>query len=220
MAFAAVIFDLDGTLIDSEPVFKAVAQRAALRFDRSFSDELFLELLGLPGNEVEAGIRAAFGQDFPVAAFRDAFGGLWREHVEEHGIAVKPGAVEFIGHLNRRKIPYAVATSTPYERARESLELAGIGEHFEFLVGGDQVENGKPAPEIYLKAAAHISVEPTRCIAIEDSKVGVRAAAAANMYTIMVPDLKPPDADTLVLADVVAPSMEAAMYSVWRLLDG
>jgi HAD superfamily hydrolase (TIGR01509 family) len=218
MTFAGVIFDLDGTLIDSEPVFKAVAKRAALRFDRCFSDELFRDLIGLPSRDVEIGILNAFGQDFPVAEFRGAFGEVWQGYVAEHGIALKPGVLMFVDYLINRKIPYAIATSTPRERARESLELAGISAKFEFLIGGDEVQNGKPAPDIYLKAAAEIAIEPARCIAIEDSKVGVNAAVAAKMHTIMVPDLKPPDLETRTLAHTVVPDLAAAMQSVSDLL--
>lgn len=220
MKFAGVIFDLDGTLIDSEPVFKAVAKRAALRFDRCFSDELFMDLIGLPSRDVEIGILDAFGQDFPLANFRGAFGEVWQDYVAEFGIAVKPGALKFVDYLIDRKIPYAIATSTPRDRARESLELAGIGPKFKFVVGGDEVVNGKPAPDIYLKAAAEIALDPARCIAIEDSKVGVNAAFAANMHTIMVPDLKPPDADTRARAHTIVPSLADAMLVVSQLLDG
>ncbi len=195
MIYSAVIFDLDGTLIDSEPVFKAVAKRAAREFDRCFTDELYLSLVGLPGAEVESGILAAFGQDFPLDEFRRYFEIHWTEHVGEHGIAVKPGALALIDRLCEIGIPYAIATSTPHERAQASLRLAGIDNRFQHVIGGAAVENGKPAPDIYLEAANAIAASPLQCIAIEDSAVGVRAASAAKMYTIMVPDLKAPDAE-------------------------
>ncbi len=218
MSFDAVIFDLDGTLIDSEPVFKVVAQRAALDFDVVFSDELFLELVGLPGKEVEIGILDAFGQDFPLAAFRERFGVHWTDHIDTHGIAVKPGAVEFVELLVHHDVPHAVATSTAHDRARRSLELAGLGAHFPLLVGGDEITNGKPAPDIYLHAASRMAVSPRNCIAIEDSKVGVAAAAAAGMYTIMIPDLKQPDDTTRALTSDVLPSLDAAIHRVFELL--
>ena len=217
--YSAVIFDLDGTLIDSEPVFNAVAKLAALDFDRCFTDELYLDLIGLPGVEVENGILDAFGHDFPLQAFRERFAAYWEEHVEVHGIEVKPGVVDLIDRLDALAIPYAVATSTPHDRAVKSLHLACIGHRFEILIGGDEIDNGKPAPDIYLHAAKLVATDASQCIAIEDSKVGVRAAAAANMYTIMVPDLKPPDAQTQKLASEILPSMAAASERIIRLLS-
>lgn len=215
-----MIFDLDGTLIDSEPVFNAVAKLAALEFDKCFTDELYLDLVGLPGAEVEKGILDAFGQNFPLDEFRQRFAKHWEVHVGTHGIAVKPGVLDLLDRLDELAVPFAIATSTPQDRAIQSLQLADLGDRFKFVIGGDQIDRGKPAPDIYLEAAKVITTQPTRCIAIEDSKVGVCAAVAANMYTIMVPDLKPPDAQTQKLVSEILPSMEVAMARVLNLLQG
>ena len=218
MSFSAVIFDLDGTLIDSEPVFRAVAKLAALEFDRCFTDELYLALIGLPSVEVESGILDAFGHDFPMNDFRTQFESHWHQHVERQGIDVKPGVVELIERLRERSIPYAIATSTPHERARQSLERANLEGLFEHLIGGDQITNGKPAPDIYLKAATTIATNPTQCIAVEDSKVGVRAAAAAQMHTIMIPDLKSPDEETIQLTNDIFESLDDAGMRILEML--
>ena len=218
MRYSAVIFDLDGTLIDSEPMFNAVAKIAAREFDKCFTDELYLDLVGLPGSEVESGILDAFGQSFPMADFRNAFAMHWEKHVSEHGIAVKTGVLDLVDQLDELCVPYAIATSTPHERALQSLQFAGLANRFRYVIGGDQIEHGKPAPDIYLEAAKTITTEPACCIAIEDSKVGVRSAAAAKMYTIMIPDIKPPDAHTRTLATEIIPSMDLAITRVLNLL--
>jgi HAD superfamily hydrolase (TIGR01509 family) len=218
LSFSAVIFDLDGTLIDSEPVFRAVAKLAALEFDRCFTDELYLALIGLPSAEVESGILDAFGHDFPLNDFRTRFESHWHEHVDMKGIEVKPGVVELIDQLSDRSIPFAIATSTPHERARQSLKRANLDGLFEHLIGGDQIANGKPAPDIYLKAATTIAANPTKCIAVEDSKVGVRAAAAARMHTIMIPDLKSPDEETKQLTNDIFKSLDEAGTHILKML--
>ena len=123
-----------------------------------------------------------------------------------------------IDRLDEIGVPYAIATSTPHERAQASLRLAGLDNRFEHVIGGDQVKNGKPAPDIYLEAANVIAVSPRQCIAIEDSAVGVRASSTAQMYTIMVPDLKAPDAKTRRLVTEVLPSMDEAMAAVLTLI--
>tara|TARA_Y100000590_G_scaffold446417_1_gene580108 strand:- start:504 stop:1175 length:672 start_codon:yes stop_codon:yes gene_type:complete len=216
--YSAVIFDLDGTLIDSEPVFSAVAKLAALDFDCCFTDKLYLDLVGLPGPEVEKGIVDAFGKNFPLEAFRQRFAEYWLNHIETHGINVKPGVLELLDCLDRLAVPYAIATSTPHDRAMHALRLANLEDRFEFLIGGDQIENGKPAPEIYLQAAQLIATESTRCIAVEDSKVGVCAAVAAGMYTIMVPDIKPPDPQTQGLVSEILPDMTAVTDRIPHLI--
>ena len=217
MDLSAVIFDLDGTLIDSEPVFRVVAKRAALEFDRDFTDELYLALIGLPGPEVETGIFDAFGPDFPMEPFKHRFEYHWHEHVNTDGIAIKPGVLELLQTLDDANVGYAIATSTPHDRARISLGLAGLNERFNHVIGGDQVTNGKPAPDIYLAAAGAIDAPPHRCIAIEDSKVGVRSAAAAKMHTIMIPDLKAPDSETRELATDIYPSLFEARAAIMAL---
>ncbi|MFT4561465.1 MAG: HAD superfamily hydrolase (TIGR01509 family) [Gammaproteobacteria bacterium] len=217
--FSAVIFDLDGTLIDSEPVFKLVAKQAASEFNQCFTDELYLNLIGLPNVEVARGIVTAFGEDFPLDEFRVRFEQYWRVHVDTYGIPVKSGVLDLIELLNQKNVAYAIATSTPHERARHSLTLAKINHYFDYLIGGDEVENGKPAPDIYVKAAHAIAVPPNRCIALEDSKVGVSSAAAADMYTIMIPDLKPPDEETTARTKRIFASIDDAAGHILDLLQ-
>ena len=219
MRYEAVLFDLDGTLIDSEPLLRRVAQGTAREFDRDFSDELYLSLVGLPAKELEQGILAAFGDDFPLAEFRERFAVRWAKDIVTYGIAIKPGVEALLDTLDAQKIPYAIATSTPHERARECLRFAQLHERFEHLIGGDEIERGKPAPDIYLKAATRLGIAPERCIAIEDSKIGVMSAATANMYTIVVPDIKLPDAETKTLAAEVLPSMSVVKTRIHELMN-
>ena len=216
--FFGIVFDMDGVLIDSEPIVKRCGQIAAEQYGAELSDALYNRLIGLPAKEVELGLMNAFGQSFPMQAFRDELERLWHAYVEENGMPVKAGVIDTLKQLRAHEIPYAIATSTPSERAQLSLHKAGLLSHFEIIVGGDQVANGKPAPDIFLTAANHIAIEPHRCIAIEDSAVGVEAASSAGMYTIMIPDQKQPDAITEQRLSELFPSMPAALPRILELL--
>ena len=199
----AVVFDMDGVLIDSEPLFRTAAKRAAGELGYQLSDEVYVQWMGLPPKAVEAAVRQSMGDDFPMEPFRETFREVWIKHTDEHGVPAQPGMYDLLDKLRQHEVPYAVATSTFREQALRSLELAGLGSLIDVVVAGDEVVNGKPAPDIFLAAAEAIQVAPTGCIAIEDSAVGVRAAAEANMMTIMVPDLHQPDNATASLAHYV-----------------
>ena len=216
--FLGIVFDMDGVLIDSEPIVKQCGQTAAQRYGAELSDKLYNQLIGLPAKQVEDGLQSAFGVDFPMQEFRVELERLWHDHVETNGMPVKPGVENVLAELQDHAIPYAIATSTPHERAQLSLHKAGILEHFEVIVGGDQVTNGKPAPDIFLTAAARISTDAGSCIAIEDSAVGVNAAFNAGMHTIMIPDQKQPDEQTLKRVNELFDSMHDALPRILELL--
>ena len=216
--FSGIVFDMDGVLIDSEPIVKTSGQAAARLFGAELSDDLYNNLIGLPAKEVENGLQQAFGAAFPMQEFRDELEILWHEHVQAHGMPIKPGIEHVLETLRENAIPFAIATSTPTERAQFSLTTAGIHHHFDVIVGGDQVSSGKPAPDIFLAAAEKIQIQPTSCIAFEDSAVGVKAASSAGMYTIMIPDQKPPDDATKARFSEMFSSMPAASPRLFELL--
>lgn len=215
----AVVFDMDGVLIDSEPIIRHAAQQAALPFGRTLSDELYADLLGLPGAQVEAMLLTAFGADFPLADYRQHFERHYRDEVATRGIHSKPGVPQLLEALRSRGVPVAVATSTRSGHAEAALAAAGLLDYLPVCITGDQVTAGKPAPDIFLRAAATLGVEAARCIAIEDSEVGARAAVSAGMWTLMVPDLKPPSAELASLVREILPSMPAAARRVRALLN-
>ena len=217
--YAGVVFDMDGILIDSEPLFRLAAQRAAHELGYEVSDELFVTWMGLPPAAVAASIVHAMGNDFPMNAFRERFREIWNEHTEQHGVPQQPAIGDLLSSLQARHIPFGVATSTQRDQAERSLQLAGLWTYIDKIVAGNEVETGKPAPEIFLRAADQIGVQPTRCVALEDSDVGVRSASSARMLTIMVPDLHQPSAEVSCLADYVLPTTVHAARVVLTLFD-
>ena len=135
------------------------------------------------------------------------------------GIKPKDGLYELLDFLDLRKIPFAVATSSDEMDARLSLETANIINRVQFVVSGDNVANGKPAPDIYLEAARMLAVEPTHCIALEDSSPGARAAISAGMTTLVIPDLLAPSEEIAASAFGLLSSLAEAKTVIENLLS-
>jgi HAD superfamily hydrolase (TIGR01509 family) len=141
-------------------------------------------------------------------------------HIECSGIAVKPGLWPLIELLAAHGVPKAVATSTGKARAIRKLSLAGILPHFDHIVAGDEIANGKPAPDIFLKAAEKLSVDAADCYVLEDSEAGVRAAHSAGMTPILVPDLQQPSDEVRALARRTFVSLHEATVYFETILKG
>lgn len=210
----AVIFDMDGLLIDSERVALAHFARAAQELGAPWSAEMGLAMVGLNSRDSDLLIRARFGPDYPVEALRARFGELYEAAIVGGEIALKPFARELIDYLGACAIPCAVATSTRRTRAEAKLARAGLLPAFAALACGDEVTRGKPAPDIYELAAARLGVEPRDCLALEDSNAGIRAAVSANMRAVMVPDLLQPDADIRRYGVAVVDSLKDVLVAL------
>ena len=141
---------------------------------------------------------------------------IWEKKTESEGIPTKPGIPFLIKNLQENQVPLVVATATGRKQAIRSLELSGLSNLTKNLVGGDEVEKPKPDPSIFVRAASILGISPKRCIAVEDSAVGVRAASQADMLTILVPDLVLPDFKTMTTADYVIPSTKKASKVLLR----
>ncbi|HEY7945925.1 MAG: HAD family hydrolase [Burkholderiales bacterium] len=206
---AAVIFDMDGLMLDTETLALRAWERAARGLARDFDFDLCRQMVGRDFGDCVALIRARHGPDFPVDALTQAWAADYDTIVAAEGIAVKPGLTEILDLLDERGTALAVATSTRRERARAKLDRVDLLHRFAALVGGDEVARGKPAPDIFLAAAARLGVEPGDCVVLEDSEPGIIAAWAAGMTPVMVPDLHPPSAALLERKPLVLASLSA-----------
>ncbi len=185
MAIEAVIFDCDGTLVDSEPLARAAWERTLGPYGYAIGDEEYPGLVGLPYARVHGYFAeridglpdaGAFWEDYSAALFALIDGEL---------VAFED-ALETVGALRERGVAVAVASSSPRARLDRTLRRAGLEEAFAVSVAGDEIEHGKPAPDMFLAAADRLGVAPAACAVIEDSAPGVAAGLAAGMRTVAI----------------------------------
>jgi HAD superfamily hydrolase (TIGR01509 family) len=194
----AVIFDMDGLLLDSEPLYRVTWQTAAAELGCAIDDELYAQFVGRGNDEAERILSERFGDALPLDEFRIRWRRDWDERLARAPLARKPGAIELLDHLDARFIPKGLATSSP-----RSIALACLGDlatRFAALAFGDEVAHSKPDPELFLLTSQRLGIAPSQCLVLEDSEAGVRAARAAGMEVIIVPDLIEPSEEIAKMA--------------------
>lgn len=187
----AVVFDMDGVLFDTERLIIECWKTVASHMDICEIDRLTQDSIGSNRAATKSRFLETLGENFDFDKFDLEVHETFFKKLEEEGIPVKPGVYEILEYLKGAGIKIGLASSTQEASVRSHLKRSGIEDYFEVIIGGDMVKASKPDPEIYLLACEKLGVLPERAIAIEDSYNGVRAASAAGLLTIMVPDLLP-----------------------------
>jgi len=211
---AAVICDMDGLLVDSERLERRVWQAAAADHGVELSDARFGTFVGRGADECERMLAGYYGAAFDVAAFRATCHRRMRALVDAEGVALRPGAREWLGFIAGLGIPLALATSSGPALVRE--RLGALLPAFAAVVTRADVARGKPHPDLYLEAATRLGVGPADCLAVEDSPTGALAAMAAGMPVVLVPDLVPAPPDVTALAAGVYDSLDAVRDAAAR----
>lgn len=196
--FKAVVFDLDGTLIDTERYYHAAFQAVARAFGVVVTPDLYAALVGIATSERHSILRRTFGPSFPVDDFIAAYYAERAARLPAR-IPVCPGAATVLRGL---RLPKAIATSASRRTALAHMERAELSGHFQHVATRDDVRHGKPAPDTYLMAADLLGLAPAECLAIEDSPNGVAAAHAAGMNVVMIAGCVDPHTRRLCLAVV------------------
>jgi len=185
---AAVIFDLDGLLFDTESLYQDAIMTAAEELGHDMTPAIFRTMIGRPLAQTRAFLLERYGSSFPA----DELFATWHRHfavIVETRLAVKPGVLELLDALDTLGMPRGIATSSSHKTVQHHLGAYDLAWRFHKIVASGDYANGKPAPDPYLLAAKQLGIEPRLCLALEDSHNGVRSASAAGMMTIMVPDL-------------------------------
>jgi HAD superfamily hydrolase (TIGR01509 family) len=205
----AVIFDMDGLLVDTERVYVAAIMGAGRAAGFDIPENLCHSMIGVPGRECDVMIAAHFRPGFPMPEYLKECSARMQKLLEQ-GIPLKAGASELIAYLGQRNTPKAVATSSSRRTARRHLERAGLLGSFDIIVTRDDVEYGKPRPDVFIKAAGELGIAPERCLALEDSHNGIRAAYAARTMPVMVPDIIAPTDEIRAMCAAVVDTLHAA----------
>ena len=205
---AAVLFDMDGLLIDSERMAQDATRATAQLLGLHMPEAVALRMIGLGRDALERMLVAELGVDFPFEMYQSAWNEQYQRRIAA-GVPVKAGVSEALAALAAAGLPCAVATSTDTSFARQKLEKSGLLGHFAVVVGRDAVRHGKPAPDLYLHAAQSLGVAAADCWAFEDSLPGLTAAVASGARAHWVPDI----------ATIHAGDLPAGVETVESLLD-
>lgn len=189
------IFDMDGTLIDTEKYYRIFWPKALAEFGFYMTDEQALSMRSLGRPFAPARLKELFGEKLDYAAVRNRRKEMMEEYLDTHGIELKPGAKKLLCSLREKGFRTAVATATDMERTEKYLKKLGIYTLFDHIISAVMVKEGKPSPDIYLYACSKLGQKPEACIAVEDSPNGVLSAYRAGCKVIMVPDQTQPDAE-------------------------
>jgi HAD superfamily hydrolase (TIGR01509 family) len=208
MKYIAAIFDMDGLLIDSERLALLAFEQTCEHFGLKGSFALYAQLLGTNETTTRRILKNELSADIDLHAFTAHWEAIYYQSTK-NGVPLMKGVLKLLNYLEQNGIPSAVATSTQTDKATDKLAKAKVLERFVSVTGGDQVSNGKPAPDIYLMAAQRLGADPKRCITLEDSPNGVRSAVAAGTHAIQIPDILQPDDELLKLGHTVLTDLSA-----------
>ena len=206
-AIKGVLFDLDGTLIDTEKLYQRFWVEAANRLGYPMKHEHALAIRAMAAVYAEPLLRQLVCPEFDYHAVRELRREIMEAYIDEHGVEAKPGLLPLLEALKARNLRLGLATATPEPRARKYLRMVGAEAYFDAVTCASMVKKGKPAPDIYLLAAERTGVLPGEALAVEDAPSGVQSAHAAGIRTVLIPDSDEPDEQLRALCYAIVPSL-------------
>ena len=203
----AVIFDVDGTLLNTERIYMQAWKEAGAQAGFDVPQEVLLRTRAIHKADAIKIFQEALGPTFDYEALHPVRTAISEALIAKSTNLLLPGVKETLEALKSKGCPMAVASSTGYKKTAEHLEHAGLLHYFDAVVGGDMVERGKPNPDIFLKAAELLGIAPEDCLVVGDTPADIKAATAAGMRRILIPDCVQPDETIRAMSHHVLDSM-------------
>ncbi len=202
-----VVFDLDGTLLDTEKLYRRFWVEAARQMGYPMEDRHALMIRSMAAEKAERLLRREVCAEFDYHAVRALRREQMEAYIDENGVEPKSQMLETLTELRRMNLRIGLATATPESRARKYLRMVGAEEKFDAIACAEMVAHGKPSPDVYLLAAEKLGLKPENVLGVEDAPSGVRAAYDAGMRTVMIPDQDEPDEETAALCTLITPTL-------------
>ena len=210
------IFDLDGLLVDTQKIYQIGMKEIGKKYEIAMTDSLAKEYTGASPDHIAKEIELKFSVD-GVAYINDVLEYVAKQELND--LSLKPGVKEMLTYLQSLKIPMAVASGSPRALIDRNLKLVDIDAYFSVIVSTQEVEHGKPAPDIFLEAAHRLNVDPKHCFVFEDAINGVHAGVSAGCKTIMIPDRLKPEKDFYKTTYGIFDNLHAAMNQIKCMME-
>lgn len=209
---------MDGLLLDTERQAWFTGEKIiGKELGIEVTDEMSKNFMGIGHQTLIKIMKENYGQDFPAELFLLKLIKYYENFCKNETINLRPGVIELFRYLKQNNILISLGTSTEKEYAEIALKRTGLYDYFDFVVYGDQVKNGKPHPEIYLKSVEHFGFKPNECIVFEDTSIGAKAAYDGNINLIMVPDLKEPSKEDKEKALAIVSTLQEAISIIDKI---
>ena len=213
-----VIFDMDGMIFSTEPIYFRCYQQAAEQYGKDFPYELFAQCVGISLEESTKILKNYFGPQFDLSQLYAQCSRNFETYMDKHHIAPREGVEQMLPFLQERGLKIGMATSNGRAWVERLLEQANLRHYFQTIVTAQDVSKPKPDPEVYLRAAANLQTQVNQCLAFDDSVAGATSAISAGMRTVVIPDLKQPDSFVRHRAFRIYTSLKEAYFDVEDLL--
>jgi HAD superfamily hydrolase (TIGR01509 family) len=215
---AAVVFDLDGLMVDTEPLARMAWNRVLAQYGRELDDDLFEQMIGLRLEDSSDLVKKALNLNVDPVELSQNEQSNFRD-IMESGLKTMPGLSTLLSRLDHYSLPWAVATSSGLAYARKVLAMIDLLDDCQVIASGEEVTRGKPHPDIYLLASSRLGLAPDKCLALEDSVAGCQAANSAGMITIAIPSTLIKQAD-YSCAHIICPALDAVVPHIDKFMDG